>query len=186
MPKDLVLFGSPGSGKGTQAEMLMELRNDDYAHFSTGDTFRALTSSNNAVGNYMKNKIDTGRMIHDDIVISMFHTYLLTILDWDYAMLLDGYPRSLNQAKDLFQMAIKHDRNLLWVYFELSPEQAKERIMSRGRKDDKEEVIDYRIKHFYEEVKPVIDFFADKWVLVKVNADQDIKKVFSDFVQIVW
>lgn len=185
MPKDLVLFGSPGSGKGTQAEMLIKLRTDDYAHFSTWDTFRALTSSNNAVGNYMKDKIDHGRMINDDIVISMFHTYLLTLLDGEYAMLLDGYPRSLNQAKDLFQSAIKHDRDLLWVYFELSPEQAKERIMSRWRKDDKEEVIDYRIQHFHTEVVPVIDYFAEKWVLVKVNADQDIKKVFSDFVQIV-
>lgn len=165
--------------------MLMKLRPEDYAHFSTGDTFRALTSSNNAVGNYMKEKIDNGRMIHDDIVISMFHTYLLTILDGDFAMLLDGYPRSLEQAKDLLQMGIKHEREMLGIYFELSPEKAKERIMERKRADDKEEVIDYRIKHFYEEVQPVIDYFAEKGVLVKVNADQDINKVFSDFVQIV-
>jgi adenylate kinase len=163
----------------------MELRPKDYAHFSTGDTFRALTSSNNAVGNYMKDKIDHGRMINDDIVVSMFHTYLLTILDGDYAMLLDGYPRSLEQAKDLLQMSIKYERQLLGIYFELSPEKAKERIMSRGRNDDNEEVIDYRIKHFFEEVEPVIDYFDKNGVLVRVDADQDIKKVFSDFVQIV-
>ncbi len=185
MLKDLVLFGSPGSGKWTQAKMMIDFRPNAYAHFSTWDTFRALTSSNNAVGNYMKDKIDHGRMIHDDIVISMFHTYMLTILDGDYAMLLDGYPRSQAQVKDLFQVAIKHDRELLGVYFELSPEKAKERIMSRGRKDDKEEVIDYRIQHFHQEVVPVIDYFADKGTVVRINADQDVKKVFSDFVQVV-
>jgi len=67
----------------------------------------------------------------------------------------------------------------------LSPKKAKERIMARGRSDDKEEVIDYRIKHFFEEIEPVIDYFDKNAVLVRVDADQDVKKVFSDFVQIV-
>ncbi|NOZ44237.1 MAG: hypothetical protein GXP45_03745 [bacterium] len=137
------------------------------------------------MGNYMKDKIEHGRMIHDDIVISMFHTYLLTILDGEYAMLLDGYPRSLEQTKDLLQMGIKHDRHLLGIYFELSPEKAKERIMSRGRKDDKEEVIDYRINHFHTEVVPVIDFFGKNVPVVKINADQSLEKVFADFVQVI-
>lgn len=186
MQQDLVLFGSPGSGKGTQAKMMMELRPHDYAHLSTWDVFRALTSSDNAVGNYVKDKISQWRLINDDITISVFHTYLLTILDGNYSMLLDGYPRSLEQAKDLLQMAIKYERPMLWIYFELSPKKAKERIMARGRSDDKEEVIDYRIKHFFEEIEPVIDYFDKNAVLVRVDADQDVKKVFSDFVQIVW
>ncbi len=87
--KDIVLFGMPGAGKGTQAELLMEKINDAYIHLSTGDVFRALMSTPNAIGDHVKDKMKNGLLIDDKVTMSLFDVYFYSVISDEKAMLLD-------------------------------------------------------------------------------------------------
>ena len=127
--KDIVLFGIQGSGKGTQSALLQELYADNLSYFSSGDIFRALKSHPNALGDFLSNKLELGQLISDEVTISMFHFYFSTILSERKSMLLDGYPRTLAQLVDLVQLSLQERREVVGIYFELSREQAKERML---------------------------------------------------------
>ena len=111
--KDIVLFGMPGAGKGTQAELLLEKMDGKYVHLSTGDIFRALLSKPNAIGNYVDSRLNAGMLIDDQVTISLFNAYFFGVMDEGKAMLLDGYPRTNVQLEALIQLSKDHDRELL-------------------------------------------------------------------------
>jgi adenylate kinase len=97
--KDIILFGAPGCGKGTQAELLIEKLAGIVSHISTGDVFRALVSQPNAIGKYVKDRMESGKLIDDQVTMSLFNAYFFTVLDEQKYMLLDGYPRSIPQMQ---------------------------------------------------------------------------------------
>ncbi len=129
--KDIVLFGIQGSGKGTQAALLQDLFGDKLSYFSSGDIFRALKSHPNAIGDFLSNSLESGKLISDEVTISMFRFYFSTLVGDDKMMLLDGYPRSLPQLVDLIQTSYKNKRTPVGIYFELDRETATERMISR-------------------------------------------------------
>ncbi len=183
--KDLVFFGIQGSGKGTQAQKLIEVQPDIYSYFSGGDIFRALMSAPNAIGDYVKKTINKWILIDDKVTIALFQSYFYSVLDEKKAMLLDGYPRTKEQVDDLFVLAERENRNLFGIQFDLSEEKAIERALLRWRDDDTEEGIRLRIKQYYEKTQPVIDYFDQKGSLIKINADQSIEEIFEDLKNIV-
>lgn len=185
MKKDIVLFGMQWCGKGTQAGKLLELYPDDYAYLSTWDVFRALLSKDNAIGNYLKDKIESGTLIPDAVTVALFHTYFQTVLDGDKAMLLDWYPRTKEQIDDLFNIAGKQKRQMMGICFELSEELAIERMKLRGRSDDTDAAIRHRLQQYYDQTVPVIDYFDTKGELIRIDADRSIEKIFEDFQSVV-
>jgi len=185
MKKDIILFGIQWCGKWTQANKLLDTFLDEFAYLSTGDVFRALTSQPNAIGDYVKKKINSGELIPDDVTIALFHTYFQTVLDSDKNMLLDWYPRTKKQIDNLFKLAEKENRELLGIYFDLSEEEAIERMKWRGRKDDTEDGIRYRLQQYYDKTVPVIDYFESKGKLIKINVDRSIEEIFVDFKKAV-
>lgn len=178
--KDIVLFGIQGSGKGTQSALLQELYADNLSYFSSGDIFRALKSHPNALGDFLSNKLELGQLISDEVTISMFHFYFSTILSERKSMLLDGYPRTLAQLVDLVQLSLQERREVVGIYFELSREQAKERMLWRGRADDTPESVDKRLDLFFEKTLPNIELFEKFFPVIRIDASPSIEIVHEE------
>jgi len=185
MKRDLVFFGMQGSWKWTQAKKLIELYPEEYAYFSSWEVFRALTQTENAIWDYVKDTIEKWHLVNDDVTINIFHTYFITLKDTKKSMLLDGYPRNKKQVDDLFEHAQGNDRKLFGIYFELWEEEAIKRMFDRWRKDDNKEAIKKRLKAYKEKTEPVIKYFDQKGLLIKINANQPIEEVFSDLSKII-
>lgn len=175
--KDIVLFGIQWSGKWTQSELLQTQFGEQLSYFSSGDIFRAIKSSPNAIGDYLGNRLELGQLIPDDVTISLFHFYSSTILEDKKSMLLDWYPRSLAQLVDLMQYALHNKRDVIGIYFELSREEAKKRMLGRGRSDDTEASIDKRLDLFFQNTLPNIELFEKFFPLVRIDASPSIEEV---------
>ena len=175
--KDIVLFGIQGSGKGTQSTLLQEQFGETLSYFSSGDIFRALKSHPNAIGDFLSNKLELWQLITDDVTISMFHFYFSTILSENKSMLLDGYPRTLAQLVDLVQVSLQEKREVVGIYFELSREEAKKRMLGRGRADDTPESVDKRLDLFFEKTLPNIELFEKFFPVIRIDASPSIEAI---------
>lgn len=182
--KDIVLFWIQGSGKGTQSALLQELYNNQLSYFSSGDIFRALKSHPNAIGDFLSNRLELGQLVSDEVTISMFHFYFSTILSENKAMLLDGYPRTFPQLVDLVQVCLQKKREVVGIYFELSREEAKERMLGRGRADDTVESIDKRLDLFFEKTLPNIELFEKFFPVIRIDASPSIEQVHEQVKKI--
>ena len=177
--KDIVLFWIQGSWKGTQSALLQELYLDKLSYFSSGDIFRALKSHPNAIGDFLSDRLELGQLVSDEVTISMFHFYFSTILSENKAMLLDGYPRTFPQLVDLVQVCLQKKREVVGIYFELSREEAKARMLGRGRMDDTIESIDKRLDLFFEKTLPNIELFEKFFPVVRIDASPRIEEVHA-------
>lgn len=175
--KDIVLFGIQGSGKGTQSTLLQELYGDRLSYFSSWDIFRALKSHPNAIGDYLSNKLELGQLITDEVTISLFRFYFSTLVSDKKSMLLDGYPRTLAQLVDLVQTCLHSQREVVGIYFELSREEAKKRMLWRGRADDTPESVDKRLDLFFQKTLPNIELFEKFFPVIRIDASPSIEEV---------
>ena len=179
--KDIILFWIQWSGKWTQAKKIIENHPDSYSYFSSWDLFRAITSWwENAIWNYVKSRIENGLLINDGVTNSLFQAYFYTVLDDKKHMLLDGYPRTINQLDDIFRLMEQEKRDALGIHFTLTDDVATQRMLSRWRKDDSAEAIKFRLEQFYEKTMPVIKYFAQHADLVNIDASQSIDEVASE------
>ncbi len=177
--KDIILFWVPGCGKGTQAELLLEKLGDQLSHLSTGDVFRAITSQPNAIGKYVKNRMESGMLINDQVTMGLFDSYFYTVLDEQKYMLLDGYPRSIEQMSGLESIAKKNNRKVIGIYFQVFEEETIKRILGRWRPGETEDVIRTRLKEYYTHTQPILDAFSQRWELVKVDANGSIEEIHA-------
>lgn len=174
--KILVILGAPGSGKGTLSKELK--KKYGFEHISTGDLIR------NSDDPEVKKIIDEGNFLPDDMMIKMLRKELKKV-DLSSNIILDGFPRTIKQAKRLDSMLGKMGLGLNHALFlDLPDETAKERIGKRakeeGRKDDaKEEVVDKRFKEYHEKTFPLLDFYTKSRKLVTVKADKGKEDVLK-------
>lgn len=185
MKKDIILFGIQWSWKWTQAEEILKQFPWLYSYFATGALFRALIANENAIGNYLRERVENGDLIHDDVTIALFNAYMQTVIDDKKQMLLDGYPRTIEQMKSTIALMNKNKRTLLGIQLVLPDEVAIERMQERWRKDDTPESIQHRINQFYDKTQPMIDRFAENQNLIKVKADRTVEEVWADINKIL-
>jgi len=179
--KDLALFGIQGAGKWTQAKLLMEAFPDVYSYFSSGDLFRAITKwGDNAIWNYVKNRIENWLLINDNVTNTLFQAYMHTVIDEKKHMLLDGYPRTINQLDDIFRLLDQEKRHIMGIQFVIPDDVAIQRMLARGRKDDNPDAIKLRIAQYYEKTEPVITYFGQHSDLIKIDATQNIDKISAE------
>lgn len=175
--KDIILFGMPWSGKGTQAEKIIESHDETIAHMSMWDIYRALWSKTNAIGSYSTRVMNAGKLVDDKVTISLFNAYFHSVLDeWKY-MLLDGYPRTIPQVEAFLDLSKEHDRDIMWIFFELSEDEALQRMMSRAREDEDEEMMSIRLQEYYNKTHPVVERFAESATLVTIDASKSIEDI---------
>jgi adenylate kinase len=160
----IVIVGPPGAGKGTQATVLSDELG--VVHISTGDLFRAHVEGGTELGRKVKDYLDAGALVPDEVTNAMV-AQRLTEDVCRTGFLLDGFPRTVAQAKALEELLRDRDCDIDTVLELHAPEdEVVERLLARGRADDTEDVIRRRQQLYREETAPLLDFYADRLVTV--------------------
>lgn len=207
--KNIIFIAPPAAGKGTQSTMLKE--NYGYNHLSTGDMLREVVSSGTDFGLQVKNIIDRGELVSDELIIGLINDKLAKIDGKPF--ILDGFPRTLNQAKSLDNML---DKDYEVIYLDLSEEKAIDRILGRltcscgksynlnvdnlkpkvegicdgcgkelvKRNDDNVDSFKVRYKTFLDNTKPLMEYYEDKNKLHKINVNRNVEDIFKDIVDV--
>lgn len=175
---NIIIFGSPGAGKGTQAKLIAEDQN--LHHLSSGELSRQMLNDKK-LGKKIKHWIDTGQLIPNHIIIDIVEKYI-NKNKTKAGFIFDGYPRNLGQAKELDLFAKKHQTKLdLVINLQLSEEEAIKRILKRGqasgRNDDNLKVIKNRLYIYKTRTEPILDYYRQQGILVEINGQQTIKKI---------
>ncbi|WP_158844840.1 adenylate kinase [Saccharothrix deserti] len=169
----LVLVGPPGAGKGTQAEILSNKLG--VPHISTGDLFRAHISQQTDLGKEVQEYLDAGELVPDEVTNEMVRARLAQG-DAVNGFLLDGFPRNTAQAGVLSRMLAADGHALDAVLeFRIDEDVVVERLLARGRTDDKEDVIRHRQQVYRTETAPLLDYYAD--IVVTIDAVGDVEEI---------
>ena len=187
---NFILFGPPGAGKGTQAKMLIDKFN--IVQISTGDMLRDEVKSQSELGKSAKAIMDRGDLVSDNIIIAMIKKRI-QMSDCNNGFILDGFPRTLNQAIELDELLedlkIKID-NVIQI--EVDENLLLERINKRAlenksiRNDDNSSILKNRIIIYKKDTMPVIDYYKNLKKLNTKNGMQSIEKVSRDILNILW
>ena len=170
-----MLLGPPGAGKGTQAEKLAESLG--VPHVSTGDLFRFNITNGTELGLEAKKYLDAGDLVPATLTNALVDDRL-DQADTAAGFILDGFPRSVEQAKALDEMLKKRDLSLDAVLeFRVPEEELVSRLKGRGRDDDTEDVIRNRFRVYRDETAPLLDYYSAD--LKTVDAVGELDEVFA-------
>ena len=169
----LVLLCPPGAGKGTQAAILTEKLG--VPHISTGDLFRANIGEGTPLGKEAKEYIDAGKLVPTDVTARMVEDRLSQD-DAAEGFLLDGFPRTVEQADLLAEMLERHGVKLDGVInYQVDEDTVVERMLARGRADDNEETIRTRLQVYRNETAPLIDHYGD--AVISIKAEGSVEEI---------
>jgi len=171
----IVLLGAPGAGKGTQAEILKEMYG--ILHISTGEILRREVQTDTDLGRKAKSFMEAGALVPDDLILKMVEERLRQP-DTRRGWLMDGFPRTLDQARGLAEMTERINQQVdAIVILNISPEVIIERLSGRKRQDDAPEIVRKRLAVFEEQTRPVFQFYRDHCEVVEIDGALGIDKV---------
>ncbi len=182
---NIVLFGPPGSGKGTQAEKLIEKYN--LIHISTGDLLRAEVAQQTKLGMEAKKIMDAGELVPDEIVIGMIRKKLEEHKDGP-GFIFDGFPRTVEQARELRKALTDYDERVtMLISLQVPREELVTRLIKRGeesgRSDDNEETINNRIDVYERQTVPVTYYYEKMHKHVPVDGIGSIEEIFKRIIK---
>jgi len=183
----IVLLGPPGSGKGTQATMLVEELG--LPHISTGALLRNAATRGTKLGLQAKSITDKGDLVPDSIMSDMIEERLGRD-DVANGFILDGYPRNVAQAKSLDNMLTRLNTPAdEAIHIDIDPEQILKRIakraMEEGRSDDTVETVRNRLRVYEEQTAPVADYYAERGLLTRVLGDGPKEEIFQRILSVL-
>jgi len=178
---NIILFGPPGAGKGTQAQRIVDRHG--VVQLSTGDMLRAAIAAGSELGLQAKSLMDEGKLVPDDVIIGMIADRM-NDEDCKNGVILDGFPRTIAQAKALDAMfAAGHIQLNQVIEIQVDEAALFARIENRAaepgdaRSDDTAEVLEQRLKVYHENTAPVLPYYRDKGQLNIVDGMQSIEEV---------
>ena len=185
---NLVLFGPPGAGKGTQSEKIIEKY--DLVHLSTGDLLRSQIQAGTELGLKAKTLMDQGILVPDEVVIGMIDSKLSDNKN-AAGFIFDGFPRTVKQAEALDNLLATYDEEIsVMVALVVPDEELKKRLLMRGltsgRPDDQdEEKIKTRIQEYNSKTTPVADYYRRQNKFVSVEGVGEIEEIFTSICEAV-
>ena len=185
---NLILFGPPGSGKGTQAGLLVDKH--DFLHISTGDMFREELSRNTPLGQQARSYMDAGHLVPDEVTIAMLRKRVEQHPDVT-GIIFDGFPRTDPQAAELNDLMRERDSQInALILLDVDADTIVQRILGRGatsgRADDlKEDVIRTRYQNFINYTSPVFDFYDDLGLAHRVDGTLTPEEVSREIDAII-
>lgn len=203
--KDIIILWIQWSGKWTQSKKILEKYGKTFIYYDTWRVFRALKSNDNALGNYITTIMDKGLLMDDSFIISFFDSFMF-VVEPDQYMLIDGSPRQIWQMFLMIERMKKSKRDFKVIFLDLPEDEAIKRLSGRiickncnkvynknvdgdlktcpacggeifQRKDDTPEAIKVRLEQYFKLTMPVIDYFEDKWLLIRIDARPDADTV---------
>lgn len=179
----VVLLGAPGSGKGTQAERIVEQYG--ICHISTGDLLRGEVAAGTELGKRARTIMESGALVPDEIVLGMIE-HRLQSAEAAHGFLLDGFPRNLPQAEALDEMLARLGQPLDAVlFFDVDYGEIMQRLLARQRADDSEETIRKRLQVYEEQTAPLIDHYKAKGNLRTVKGVGPIDEIAARIRQVL-
>jgi len=173
MKQRLLFLGPPGAGKGTQAQRLAE--SQGLLHLSTGDLLRAEVQAGSELGRQAEAVMARGELVSDALVLAIVRSRLQ---QGSGGWLLDGFPRNLAQAEALDALLQELGQPIeLVVLMELDDAVLIQRLLSRGRSDDNEQVIRHRLEVYREQTAPLISHYRDLGLLQAVEAAGTVEEI---------
>ena len=179
----VIFLGPPGAGKGTQAKLLANSHN--IPHISTGDILRTAVSKQTALGVKAQAYMDRGELVPDQLVINLIQERLGQP-DAQPGWILDGYPRTVVQADSLDALLTElNQRCDRTINFDVPDEALIERMLSRGRKEDNEDVIRRRLEVYREQTAPLIDYYQTREKLITIDGNQSMEEVAGHLNKVI-
>ena len=206
---NIILFGAPGAGKGTQAKLLVEKYG--IPQISTGDMFRAAIANGTELGKKAKTYMDDGQLVPDDVTIGIVEERLAKE-DCGKGFILDGFPRTLHQAEELQKILDKLGKTIdKVVVLDVDDNEILERITGRRmsrktgkiyhvkynppvdeneediyqREDDNETAVETRLKAYKEQTSPLFDYYKNLGKTVIINGKQEVAKIMEDILRVL-
>jgi adenylate kinase len=184
---NLILFGPPGAGKGTQAIRIADKNN--WIHVSTGDILRAEVSQGTPLGLKVKAVMEAGHLVSDELLIEIMESVFRKHTEAG-GFVLDGFPRTLNQAEELDRMLLKlgHPVSLV-LALEVNEEELVRRLLKRaneqGRMDDTEEVIKNRLVQYHNHTRPLISYYKEKGLFREIHGVGTMDDIFRSVCEVI-
>ncbi len=180
---NIVIFGAPGSGKGTQSENL--IANYGLFHISTGEVLRSHIARGTELGKTAETYISEGKLIPDELMISILADILDNTPEAKKGVILDGFPRTINQAKALKTMLAERGAQVdAVVGLEVEDAELVERLLKRGqesgRSDDNLETIQKRLEVYHSQTQPLHDFYVEEGNYLAIKGTGSIEEIFDN------
>lgn len=184
---NIVIFGAPGSGKGTQSERIVEKYGIN--HISTGDVLRAEIKNGTELGKTAKGYIDQGQLIPDELMIDILGSVFDSFKD-SKGVIFDGFPRTIAQAEALKKMLAERGQDVsVMVDLDVPKEELMVRLIKRGkdsgRADDNEETIKKRLHVYHSQTAPLIDWYKNEKKYQHINGLGTMEGIFAEICEAV-
>ena len=184
---NIVIFGAPGSGKGTQSERIVEKYGIN--HISTGDVLRAEIKNGTELGKTAKGYIDHGQVIPDELMIDILASVFDSFKD-SKGVIFDGFPRTIAQAEALKKMLAERGQDVsVMVDLEVPEDELMVRLIKRGkdsgRADDNEETIKKRLHVYHSQTAPLIDWYKNEKKYQHINGLGTMEGIFAEICEAI-
>ena len=185
--KNIVIFGAPGSGKGTQSDKMIEKYG--LNHISTGDVLRAEIKKGTELGKTAASYIDNGQLIPDDLMVSILASVYDSFEDCN-GVIFDGFPRTIPQAEALKKMLDERgDKVAAMIELDVPEDELMKRLILRGqqsgRADDNEETIKKRLVVYHSQTQPLIEWYKQEGIHHHIDGLGELDRIFADICEVI-
>lgn len=186
--KNIVIFGAPGSGKGTQSEKMIQKYG--FGHISTGDVLRDQINRGTELGKTAKSYIDNGQLIPDDLMVSILADVYDSFGKDHKGVIFDGFPRTIPQAEALKEMLAKRGHKVAaMIELDVPEDELMKRLILRGqqsgRSDDNEETIKKRLTVYHNQTAPLIEWYEKEGIHHHINGLGELDRIFADICAVI-
>lgn len=186
--KNIVIFGAPGSGKGTQSDLIIEKYG--LGHISTGDVLRSEIKNGTELGKTAKGYIDNGQLIPDELMVSILASVYDSFGKDHKGVIFDGFPRTIPQADSLKKMLAERGHKIAaMIELDVPEDELMDRLIKRGkasgRSDDNAETIKKRLGVYKSQTSPLIEWYSREGIHYHIDGLGELDRIFADICKVI-
>ena len=186
--KNIVIFGAPGSGKGTQSDKMIE--KFGFEHISTGDVLRGEIKKGSELGKTAQEYINQGQLVPDQLIVDMLAKVYDEFGRNHKGVIFDGFPRTIPQAEALKAMLSERgDKVAAMIELDVPEDELMKRLLLRGqqsgRSDDNEETIRKRLDVYHSQTAPLIDWYEREGIRHHIDGLGELDRIFGDICKVI-